>query len=198
MEIMKWKKISKEYCFQSKWFDISKNQVKLPNGFEIEDYYVVENQDSVMVAATDEDNNLIMKKEYRLPVDEVLLELPAGAIEIEDDDCLYAAKRELLEETGYSSDDWVYMGETYDCPERCTSKLYLFWARNAIQIKNQSLDNTEDISLFIINIRDALKLIEKSEIKVNSCVHAIYRVALKMNVDCGDRGNNGEFTSKKL
>jgi len=64
---------------------------------EIDDYYVIENQDAVMIVATDNDNKVVLKKEYRLPVDEVLYELPAGAVEKTDLDIVTAAKREILE-----------------------------------------------------------------------------------------------------
>lgn len=177
-QLLKWEKIESVTCFFSRWFSVTKNHVRMPSGVEIDNYYVIENKDAVMVVATDSQNNLILKREYRLPIDEILYELPAGSVEIEDIDILDSAKRELMEETGYASEEWVYLGKTFDCPERCTAKLHLFWAKNVYKKSNQHLDETEDINVEVVNYNKAVEMIEQSVIKVNSCANAILRIFL--------------------
>ena len=121
-----------------------------------------------MIAAIDSEENIVLKKEYRLPVDEVLIELPAGAIESSDQDHLCAAKRELLEETGYTSEQWVYLGSSYDCPDRCSAVLHLYVALNAKCTDNQRLDSTERIEKMLMPIGEAVSMSMTSECPVNS------------------------------
>ena len=131
MAVKKWEELYSNIIFHSKWFDIVRKSVQLPHsGFCLDDYFVVSSKDSAMVVAIDETGNLIMKSEYRLPVDEILLELPAGNLEC-DEDPLTAAKRELLEETGYASETWSFITKTYDCLNRCNSTLYIYLAEDA-------------------------------------------------------------------
>ena len=87
-----WKKIKKEYCFNSKWFDVAKHTVGIENGTVINDYYSIENIDAAMIVAVDQDGNVVLKKEYRLPADEILLELPAGGFEESEHNPLEVAK----------------------------------------------------------------------------------------------------------
>ena len=126
--IKKWEKLFSETVFQSNWFDIQKNKVSIDEQKTIDDYYVIKNKDAVMIAGLLDNGNILMKKEYRLPVDDILLELPAGTIEDDDISPLAAAKREFREETGCSSNTWKYIGTSLDCPDRCSSKLHLFIA----------------------------------------------------------------------
>lgn len=182
MSKMEWKTLSKETCFKTDWFSVSKNRVRLENGVDIDDYYVIDNQDAVMILAMDIQNEVVLKQEYRLPVGEVLLELPAGAIENTDRSILDAAKRELLEETGYSSEDWEYLGQTYDCPERCTAKLHLFLVRDAERRAEQTLDRNEIINVTAVSFEEALNMCMDGRIVVNSCIHTILKVARKLGL----------------
>lgn len=182
MSKLGWNRLSKETCFETNWFSVSKNRVKLENGVLIDDYYVIENQDAVMILALDLQGNVILKQEYRLAVGKILLELPAGAIESKDRSVLDAAKRELLEETGYCSENWEYLGQTYDCPERCSAKLHLFLARNAERRAEQNLDRNEIINVAMICLEEALNMCMDGRIMVNSCIHAIFKVARRLGL----------------
>lgn len=182
MEDLNWQIIENATVFSTQWFSITKNKAVLPGNIQIDDYYVVKNHDAVMILAFDEKNEIILKREHRLPVDEILIELPAGAIESSDESVINAAKRELREETGYVSDNWTYFGATYDCPERCTAVLHLFLAQNAKKICEQQLDNTEVINCFTVPLVNAVEMCKDGRIKVNSCIHAIYKYVLMNQV----------------
>ena len=145
-QIEKWRTIKAEECFSSKWFSVEKNKVVLPNGLQIDDYYVVKSNDSAIIVALDSNNQVLLKEEYRMPVDEILYELPAGSFEDDDTCLLETAKRELLEETGYCSEEWQELGITYDCPDRYNNRLHLFLAKDVHKQKEQSLDTSEIIN----------------------------------------------------
>lgn len=183
MYISKWKKLKKNKVFNTKWFEVTKNCVQLPhNNIILDDYYVVEAADSAMIVAVDENLNIIMKHEYRFPVDEILLELPAGNLEV-DEEPQQAAQRELYEETGYVSDKWSLLSKTYDCPNRCNNALYIFLAENAQKVSDQHLDNSENITVKTIPISQAVEMCMDGRINVNSCVHGILHTAIKLNPD---------------
>lgn len=171
--VKKWRVLSKNNVFESKWFSVTENSAIMPNGIPIENYYVVENQDAVMIAAIDDKSNIILKREFRLPVNEVLLELPAGAIEKKDRNCLEAAKRELYEETGYVCEKWVYLGKTFDCPDRCTGALHLFLAHDAQKKSSQHLDMTENIEVVTMSLKEAEEMCLNNSLLVNSCARLI-------------------------
>ena len=175
MSDLSWKPIGREVVFSSAWLNVTKNSAVLPSGIYMDDYYVVENQDAVMVLPLDPDNNIVIKSEYRLPVNQVLFELPAGAVEDTDKDILGAAKRELLEETGFVSENWMYLGETFDCPDRCSGVLHLFIAIDVERKESQHLDKTEEISWTTVPLNRAIEMCMDGRIKVNSCIHLILK-----------------------
>ena len=182
MQKLEWDVLSKSICFETKWFRVARNKAELCNGTLIDDYYSIENQDAVMILAIDPDGNVILKQEYRLPVKKLLIELPAGAIEKKDKSILDAAKRELKEETGYSSENWEYIGPTYDCPERCTAMLHLFIAHFALQNSEQKLDKNEIIKIIKVSFDEAMEMCMDGRIEVNSCIHAILKAARKLSI----------------
>ena len=91
-------------------------------------------------------------------------------------------KRELLEETGYKSDEWFFLGETFDCPERCTNKLYLYYAKNAYKVAGQHLDTTEELEYELVPLKKAVQMCMDNIIKVNSCASGILKVDRIINI----------------
>ena len=100
----KWKTIKSEQLVDSRWVKVRKDSVDLPNGQHIDDFYAISLNDAAAIVALDDAGNIVLKKEYRYCLDRDLIEVPAGGFE-RGEDGLAAAKRELLEETGYASDD---------------------------------------------------------------------------------------------
>ena len=83
---------------------------------------------AVVVPVTDE-GKIIMVTQYRFPVEQILLELPAGKLG-ENEDPMYCAKRELEEETGYSSENIEQLGWIYTTPGYSSEKLFIFLAQD--------------------------------------------------------------------
>ena len=80
--------------------------------------------DVALIVAVDSENNIILKEEYRYPINEALIELPGGTLQ-EDEDPIQAAKRELKEETGYVSDEWQLLACNYDYPTKDYHTMYI-------------------------------------------------------------------------
>ena len=96
---------------------------------------------AVAVLAETPKGEVVLVREYRFPVRDFVLSCPGGR-QGNDEDPIGAAKRELLEETGYSSDHWTLMGAIYPLPALCDQKVFLVKAENAIP---QGKANTEPL-----------------------------------------------------
>ena len=171
-----WRKISSEYALNSKWIKVRKDTVELPNGHIMDDYFIIEKKDVALIAALDSENKILLKEEYRYPIDDNLIELPGGTLEDGETDPLISAERELLEETGYASDEWELLACNYDYPAKEANRVYIFCARNVKKVAEQKLDISESIEYKFIPIEEAVELCRRNEIKVNGTVSGILLV----------------------
>lgn len=111
--------------------DVSVDMVKLPNN-EISLREVVHHPGGVCVAAVDENEMVTMVRQFRYPLAEHLLELPAGKLE-KGEEPLPAAKRELSEETGLEAENWTDLGFIYTSAGFSTERLYIYLATGLTQ-----------------------------------------------------------------
>jgi ADP-ribose pyrophosphatase len=97
----KWKVLDSEYLIERPWLTARRDKVELPDGRVIDEYYVLEYPDWVNVIAITKDGKFVMETQYRHALGVNSIELPCGVME-EGETPMEAAKRELLEETGYA------------------------------------------------------------------------------------------------
>ena len=135
-----------------------------------------------MVVAVDKDLNVVLKKEYRHTIGENLIELPAGTFEDGEFNSLGAAKRELLEETGYVSDEWINLGKTVESPSKSNTECTIYLAKKSYRAFEQQPDSTEDIDLLIVPLREAFKMCMNNTIRVNNSVNGILKAAILLNI----------------
>lgn len=143
----KWKLLNSEEILSSRWVTVKKNDVLIPPDTRIPDFYSVTISDAAGIVAVTEKGTIILKREYRFCQDEELIEIPAGVFEPEEHDPLTVAKRELLEETGYESDEWTYLGATVESSSKLTNKMHLFPATNCRKVGDQRLDRGEVVEV---------------------------------------------------
>lgn len=122
---------------------------------------VVKHSGGVVVLAIHEDK-IIFVKQFRYPMKEVLLELPAGKLEKGEDPFL-AGQRELEEETGYCADKWTDLGFVYTSPGYSDEKLYLYKAED-LHFTHCHPDEGDILQPLEIKIDDAVKMINNGEI----------------------------------
>lgn len=169
----KWRVMGSSTAFETPYFHLRQDVCELPNGRIVPDYYVYESVDVAMVFAVTADNTVLMVEQYKHGWGDMLLELPAGMCQSETP--LEDAKRELLEETGFTSSEWQALGSYIASPTRANNSIHTFMARNAIQITAQALDHNEDIRVHHVPLTDLLPMIEQGRIRVLDSVLTIYR-----------------------
>ena len=126
-DIKPWKIKRSEYLVKRPWLTARRDVVELPDGREIPEYYVLEYPDWVNVIAIDKAGRFIMEKQYRHGMQRMSYELPCGVME-KGETPLEAAKRELLEETGYTGGKWQLLMEAAPNPGSMSNMQHCFLA----------------------------------------------------------------------
>ena len=173
----RWEREKTETLLDTPWVQVRRDSVRLPNGATIDDFYAVTIRDASAVVALDEKGNVILKREYRYCYDRELLEIPAGTFNDGESDPLLVAQRELLEETGYVSDQWEYFGPTVESSAKMTNFMHIFLARNCRKVAPQHLDETEELTVELVPLERAVDMVMTNEICCNSSAHGILRAA---------------------
>jgi len=124
------------------------------------DFYIIESRDWVNIIPVTPDQQVVMIRQYRHGSREVTLEIPGGLVE-RGDTPQEAASRELLEETGYQSKEWMKIGEVNPNPALFNNRCYTYLALNVKRVKDPSLDQTEDIEVVFLPLSDIPEFIRK-------------------------------------
>lgn len=134
--------VESQTIFEGKIIKVTLDQARLPNG-DLAAREVVYHPGGVAVLALDEDDTVYLVRQFRYPIQELLLELPAGKLDHgSEEDALLGAQRELSEETGLEAAEWTYLGYTLASPGFCTEALHMYLARGLTR-KGQHLDEDE-------------------------------------------------------
>ena len=144
---------------------------------------VVEHPGGVCVMAITQDRHVLTVDQFRYAQKEVLKELPAGKKE-PNEDPLSTAKRELVEETGYSASTWLDYGVIYPSPAYLDEVIHLYVATDLTYI-GQNLDDGEYLSVFLTPIDELLRDIVSGQIKDSKTAVLVMRYALQNGISIG-------------
>ena len=171
---------SQEYIFKGRIINLRRDVAILPNGSEA-GREVVEHNGGVCVLPLTENNEVIFVKQFRYPYMEELLEIPAGKRDSKDEDPLSCGIRELKEETGAESDNFVFLGELYPSPGYVNEVIYMYYA-DGLTYGESDPDDDEFLDLVKIPFDKAVEMVVSGEIKDAKTQSAILKVAhLKAN-----------------
>ncbi len=169
------KTINSELIFDGRVVKLYKDSVELSTGQKTF-REVVKHSGGVVILAFKGDKILLVKQ-FRYPMKEVMLELPAGKLE-QGEDPFEAAKRELEEETGYCANKWTDLGYVYTSPGYSDEKLYLYKAED-LEFTHCHPDEGEIIQAFEYKYDDVLKMIDNGQINDAKTLCALMRAEIK-------------------
>lgn len=161
-------------------FTLMENRMSMPDGTNAGNFYTLQAPDWVIMMAFDRQQRLITVDQYRHGVDVPSLEVPGGVID-GDDSPLETAKRELLEETGYATDNWVQLGRVSSNPALFNNYCHIFLARDCELVAEQNLDEHEDISVHLLSLEEYEEMVTSGRVHHALAVAALakYYIFLK-------------------
>lgn len=138
------------------------------------DFTVLEGPDWINVVALTADGRMLFVRQFRHGTQTETLELPGGSTEASDASPLASARRELLEETGYVSDDWTLLGVVDPNPAIQTNACHTFLARDARRVAEPEPDGAEDLRVELLAPAEVTRLVRAGEIRHALTVAALH------------------------
>lgn len=175
--IKKWKTKKSTEVFKTGWFSIRKDDCLRGDGKRIKDFYTIISPNGAMVVPVTDFREVIMVNQYRQSIKKFSLECPAGFMD-KGESFLKTAKRELLEETGYSFKKIKKLGEFYSYSSKLTTKVGIFLATGCRKEGSQKLDGGENLDVEVVPFDRINKLIESGRIDSMDSVLAL-KLAVK-------------------
>ncbi len=157
------KNLSRERVFDGIILHIDHVTNQLPNGKAAKREIAVHVGASA-VLPIDGEGNIYLVRQFRAPIDQILLEIPAGKLDSVDEDRLLAAKRELKEETGLEAENWLHLTDTFTTPGFSNERISLYLARELRQ-SDACPDEDEFLNLVKLPFKEALDMVLRGEIR---------------------------------
>jgi ADP-ribose pyrophosphatase len=170
-----WRRRASTLVADSPHMRLRVDELELPDGTLVPDYYVRESHGFVIALPLTDDGHVVLVRQYRYGSDAIHLELPAGGLH-EGEDPLACARRELLEETGYEAAQWTFAGAYYAEPVRATAKAYMFLATGARKIGEPSPDPTEFIEVELATVGEFRAMLADGRIDAGHVLVTGYRI----------------------
>ena len=160
-ERLRERQTASELIFDGRILHLYRDDIELPNG-KPADRELIRHVGAVCVIPVTDDGCAVMERQYRYPVDEVVLEIPAGKLE-KGEDPFFAAVRELEEETGFKTDSIIKLGEYWPTVGYCSERVYLYFAK-MLSKGSTHFDDDEFISLIKMPFEKAYEMCMNGEI----------------------------------
>ena len=173
------KTLSSESVYDGYLLHVYKDTVMLPNGIESGREYI-KHVGAVCVVALDGKGNIVVEQQYRYPVGRVVTEIPAGKLDEKGENPLHAAKRELLEETGITADEYEYLGPFYPSCAYSDEVIHMYLAKS-LHYGERSLDDDEFLNVGLMPLEELVSMIMNGEIPDGKTQAAVMRVWSGLN-----------------
>jgi 8-oxo-dGTP pyrophosphatase MutT (NUDIX family) len=171
-----WKTLSYQQIVDTPYLKIRCEQVEVANGPIIPDYYIIENRGWVGVVPLIEDGRFLINNQYKHGIGREVLEFPAGGIDAHEDDPVNAARRELMEETGYSFEEQEVelLAHMLANPTGARTQIWWYLARNVRKTGTPKEDPVEVIENLLVTPKELLELIHTGSFAVQGQIAAAY------------------------
>ena len=168
-----WRILSSDYRIETKFLRLRADRVELPSGEIVENYFVRESRGfCVIFALTKDEENVLLVRQYKHGVGEIITELPAGMIDA-DETPEACAVRELAEETGFTGTAPEFVRTFLADPTNATGRFHLFVIRDAVRTREPAFDVTEDIDVELAPVDEVRAMALDGRIAGGSQVAAV-------------------------
>lgn len=170
---LKESEISSKKIFSGRILDLEVRTIKLPNG-QTTTREVALHRPAAGVVAINQQKEMLLVEQWREPIKQLSLEIPAGLIDKTDASPLDAMKRELNEEGGYRADYWEKLAEFYTSPGFTNEKIYLFYADTLTKLTDKrDLDPDEFLTSHWYSLEELKKMLSSGQIQDAKTIYAI-------------------------
>ncbi len=175
MSIMTWKILETKYLLPN----IRVDRCELSNGHTF-DAHLLEYDNEIIVFALTRKQEVVLIRQYRHGVQKIILELPGGSVD-DGESPLEAAKRELMEETGYVSNTFLEVGQGSPNPAIYTNRIHYFFAMDAEQIGKQSAYDTDAIEILLVPLEEVIAMAKNGELIHSLNISALFFILEYLN-----------------
>lgn len=163
--------ISSETLVQGNLLHVKRDSVRLPNGHLSEREYVI-HPGAVLVVPILSDGSVVLERQFRYPLHQVFIEFPAGKIDAGEDP-LQTGKRELLEETGYTAQQWQFLILLHPCIGYSNEIIHIYLAKD-LSLGDAKLDDDEHIDVFTMPLPEVMEAMYRGEITDGKTMIALF------------------------
>lgn len=163
--------ISSETIASGGMLTVKRDQVRLANGHTSQREYIL-HPGAVVVVPLLPNGNVILERQFRYPLHQVFVELPAGKIDA-GEDTLVTGQRELREETGYSANEWVKLGHQHPCIGYSNEVIHIYLAQG-LHAGEHRRDEDESLVVFDLPFSECIAMILRGEITDGKTIVALY------------------------
>ncbi len=163
--------ISSEIMAQGNLLTVKRDAVRLPNGRVSHREYVL-HPGAVVVVPLLPNGNVVLERQFRYPLQQVFIELPAGKID-RGEAVLTTGQRELKEETGYTAHEWVKLGVQHPCIGYSSEVIHIYLAKS-LEAGPHQRDTDETLEVFDVALQDCLAMILRGEITDSKTITAMF------------------------
>lgn len=164
--------LSSETIYRGTLLHVRKDRVQLPNGNESVREYII-HPGAVVILAFLDNGNLLFERQYRYPLRQVFLELPAGKID-QGEAIIDTARRELREETGYVAAAWEHLGVMHPCIGYSDERIEIFAAHGLQLSGEKQLDHNEFLDVVEISPEEARQAVWDGRITDAKTIAALF------------------------
>lgn len=168
--------VSSVEAYQGKFLKLKKDIVTLPDGQETYREYLI-HPGAVAIIPILDDGRILLERQFRYSVDQAMIEIPAGKLEVGEAPLL-CAQRELLEETGYTANSWEFLGRIHPVISYSTEFIDIYQAKG-LKAGKRCLDEGEFLDVFAASIDEMHQWIAEGKITDVKTIISVYHLSRK-------------------